>query len=297
MTRALGLVLAAALVAACQPDEPSAPAPAGAAAAAVSATAAEHAHDAPDATPAAQAPPAVPVIEQELAYGEANARNLVGFLAMPSDATEPLPGLILIHEWWGLNDNIRAMTRRLAGEGYVALAVDLYGGRSASTPAEARALMTEVVAAPDEARTNLKQAYDYLAKYAFAPAVGSIGWCLGGGWSLQAALLLPQELDAMVMYYGQPVMDELQLAQLQMPLLGHFAAKDASIPVADVVAFRAALQRLGKQAQIIIYPNVDHAFANPSGGAYDAAAADEAWGRTVEFLARSLQPAASAAER
>ncbi len=80
--------------------------------------------------------PKAPLLEQEVAYGEAQKRNLVGFLAMPRDAAEPLPGIIVIHEWWGLNDEIKAMTRRLAGEGYVALAVDLYGGATATTPGE-----------------------------------------------------------------------------------------------------------------------------------------------------------------
>jgi carboxymethylenebutenolidase len=291
MKKPFGALLGALLVAACQPEAPPEQRLAPADAAAIAATAAEHAHDSPAATPAVEPAPRLPVIEQELAYGEAGTRNLVGFLAMPRDAAEPLPGLIVIHEWWGLNDNIRAMTRRLAGEGYVALAVDLYGGQTAATPEEARALMTAVVTDPDGARANLRQAYDYLTKYAFAPAVGSIGWCLGGGWSLQTALLLPEELDAMVMYYGQIEVDESRLATLRMPLLGHFAALDASIPVAQVVNFRSTLQRLGKTAEILIYPGTDHAFANSSGGTYDAEAAEEAWARTVEFLGRHLQPA------
>ncbi len=166
--------------------------------------------------------PKVPLLEQTLAYGEAQKRNLVGFLAMPRDATEPLPGIIVIHEWWGLNDNIKAATRRLAGEGYVALAVDLYDGKTAGTPQEAQALMTELVAQPDAARANLRQAYEYLEKYAFAPRIGSIGWCLGGGWSLQTGLLFPDQLDAMVMYYGQLVNADSELETLKMPLLGFF---------------------------------------------------------------------------
>ncbi len=94
----------------------------------------------------------------------------------------------MIHEWWGLNDNIKTMTRKLASEGYVALAVDLYGGATADKPDKARALMASLVSDPDAARSNLKQAYDYLAKYALAPRIGSVGWALGGGWSLQTAV-------------------------------------------------------------------------------------------------------------
>ncbi len=92
------------------------------------------------------------MLEQELAYGEGARSNLVGYLAMPQDAAEPLPGIIVIHEWWGLNDNIKAMTRRLAGEGYVALAVDLYGGATAETPDAAQALMSALLDEPDAAR-------------------------------------------------------------------------------------------------------------------------------------------------
>ncbi len=255
----------------------------------VAATAAEHQHDAPTATPAATAEPRVPVLEQELAYGEGARSNLVGYLAMPQDAAEPLPGVIVIHEWWGLTDNIKAMTRRLAGEGYVALAVDLYGGATAATPEAAQALMAALLEEPEAARRNLGQAYDYLEKYALAPRVASIGWCLGGGWSLQTALLYPNTLDAMVMYYGQVVNDRERLATLSVPVLGFFGAEDASIPVADVQAFRSTLSELGKNAEVLIVPRVDHAFANPSGGNYNEQAANEAWDTTLEFLERYLK--------
>ncbi len=268
---------------------------AGSTAAAVAAAAAEHEHDTPAPTPAAEAPPKVPVLEQELAYGEGPRSNHVGYLAMPRDAAEPLPGIILIHEWWGLNDNIKAMTRRLAGEGYVALAVDLYGGKTAETPAAAEAMMTELMADPDAARTNLRQAYDYLEKYAFAPRIASIGWCLGGGWSLQTALMYPDALDAMVMYYGQVVTEPERLAALNVPVLGFFGGLDESIPVRHVQQFQAALGELGKPAEVLIVPRADHAFANPSGGNYNEQAANDAWIKTVAFLERHLQPVATAA--
>jgi carboxymethylenebutenolidase len=255
----------------------------------VAATAAEHAHDAPTPTPAAETAPVVPVLEQTLAYGEGRNSNHVGFLAMPQDAAEPLPGVIVIHEWWGLNDNIKAMTRRLAAEGYVALAVDLYGGKTADTPERAQALMTELVEDPDAARLNLKQAYDYLDKYALAPRIATIGWCLGGGWSLQTALMFPDTLDGMVMYYGQVDTNRSRLATLDMPVLGFFGGEDASIPVGDVQAFRGTLFDLGKNAEVLIVPGVGHAFANPSGGNYNEKAANESWATTLEFLKRHLK--------
>jgi carboxymethylenebutenolidase len=237
--------------------------------------------------PAAPSKPAL--LEQEVAYGEAQKRNLVGFLAMPGDAAEPLPGIIVIHEWWGLNDNIRAMTRKLASEGYVALAVDLYGGATADTPDKARALMAALVSDQDAARANLKQAYDYLAKYAFAPRVGSIGWALGGGWSLQTALMLPDQLRALVMYYGPISGSESELGTLGMPVLAFFAGLDESIPVRDVQKFRSTLLKAGKPAEIIIYPKVQAGFANPDGKTYDEQAATESWQKTLAFLAENLR--------
>jgi len=277
---------AAAVLAGCgappEPEQAAIPA-------AVRSTAAEHAHDAPEPSPAVVPEPRVPVLAREVAYGEAERSNLEGFLAMPADAAEPLPGLIVIHEWWGLNDNIKAMTRRLAGEGYVALAVDLYGGGLAVTPEEAQALMAAVVNDPDKARANLKQAYEYLEKYAFAPRIASIGWCLGGGWSLETARLFPNQLDAMVMYYGQFVNDAEVLRPLEMPVLGLFGGRDKSLPTPDVIAFRGKLNELGKNAKILIYPDADHAFANPSGGNYNAKAADDAWQETLKFLAEHLK--------
>jgi carboxymethylenebutenolidase len=243
----------------------------------------------PPAVPPADAAPAVPLLEQQLAYGEAARSNLVGYLAMPQDAAEPLPGIIVIHEWWGLNDDIKAMTRRLAAEGYVALAVDLYGGKTATAPEAAQGLLRDVYADPEAARRNVQQAYDYLDKYAFAPRVASIGWGLGGDWSLQTALLYPGALDAAVIYYGQVFTDDERLAPLNVPLLGYFGGDDKSIPVREVQEFRAKLLDLGKNAEILIMPHADHAFANPASPTYNARAANEAWAGTLAFLERHLK--------
>jgi carboxymethylenebutenolidase len=287
-SRALVLAAACAALAACGTSEaPPAEAPAPSAGA-VAAAAADQQH-APAPAPAAQADAARAVLEQALAYGEAARSNLVGYLSMPQDAAEPLPAVIVIHEWWGLDDNVKAMTRRLATEGYVALAVDLYGGATADTPDAAQALMRELYADPDAARSNLRQAYDYLEKYALAPRIASIGWDLGGGWSLQTALLYPNQLDAMVMYYGQVIPDRDRLASLNVPVLGFFAGEDASIPLREVQDFRAVLMDLGKVAEILIVPRVDHAFANPKSRNYNEQAANEAWTTTLAFLERHLK--------
>lgn len=284
--RLVALAAAMLLASACGNSSPPAVATPVSAAPAAQPKSADHAQD----VPAIDAPPKAPLLEQDVAYGEAQKRNLVGFLAMPGDAAEPLPGVIVIHEWWGLNDNIKGLTRKLASEGYVALAVDLYGGATADTPDKARNLMAALVGDPDAARANLKQAYDYLAKYALAPRVGSVGWALGGGWSLQTALMLPDQLRAMVMYYGPISGSDSELATLGMPVLGFFAGLDESIPVRDVQKFRSTLLKAGKPAEIIIYPQAQAGFANPGGGTYDEHAATESWQKTLAFLAENLKP-------
>jgi carboxymethylenebutenolidase len=251
----------------------------------------------PAAVPAAPASgaPAIPLLEQDVAYGEGPKSNLVGFLAMPKDAAEPLPGIIVIHEWWGLNDQIKAAARRLAGAGYVALAVDLYGGATATTPDKAQALMTTFLGDRDAGRKNLRQAYDYLEKYALAPRIGSVGWDLGGSWSLQTALLFPEDLDGLVMYYGQVAVDRDQLGKLKVPILGFFGSEDKSIPVRDVQTFRATLNELGKNAEVLIMIGADHGFANPMGSNYNERSAEEAWTKTLEFLKHNLKVTAEPA--
>ena len=255
----------------------------------VATTAPERERAVPTPAPAPEPEQEQPLLEQDLPYGEGARSNLVGFLAMPADAAEPLPGVLVIHEWWGLNDDIKTVTRRLAAEGYVALAVDLYGGQSAETPARAQELMAAVLKEPEATQRNLSQAYDYLDKYAFAPRIASIGWGLGGGSSLQTALLFPDTLDAMVMYYGQVDTNRERLAVLEMPMLGFFGGEDASIPLPEVQAFRTTLGQLGKNAEVLIIPGVGHAFANPSGGTYNERAANEAWTKTLAFLEHNLK--------
>ncbi len=247
---------------------------------------------APQPAPAATGPagaPAVPLLEQEVAYGEGQKTNLVGFLAMPQDAAEPLPGIIVIHEWWGLNDQVKTLARRLAAEGYVALAVDLYGGATATTPDKAQALMTALLADPESGRKNLRQAYDYLEKYALAPRIGSIGWDLGGSWALQTALLYPDQLDALVMYYGQVAIDRDQLGKLRLPILAFFGSEDKSIPIHDVQNLRTTLSELGKNAEVLIMIGADHGFATPTGSNYNERSATEAWAKTLEFLKHNLK--------
>lgn len=248
-----------------------------------------HRADLPVASPAVAQAPATTVEAEQVTYATVNGSPVTGSLARPADATQPLPGLIVIHEWWGLNDNIKMMTERLAGEGYTALAVDLHGGEVATEPQVARRLVEAVSQNPQLAQENLRQAYQYLESQG-APAIGSIGWCFGGSWSLNTALLLPEQLDATVIYYGgQLETNPERLSSLQMPILGIFGVLDDNPPVETVRSFESALNSLDKSTEIYIYPGADHAFANPSGMNYDPEAAEDAWERTTTFLEQHLK--------
>jgi len=251
--------------------------------------AAEHAGDEPVAYGAAEGQPAAEVVGREVRFAELDGAGVSGYLALPAESSVDLPGIIVIHEWWGLNDNVRSMARQLAGQGYAALAVDLYGGRVAESPEEARSIMSEVLGNEPAAEENLRQAYAYLAKEVGAPKIGSIGWCFGGGWSLRTALLFPGELDGAVIYYGHLETDPETLAALQTPLLGIFGAADQGIPLDSVREFERVLGELGKPAKIHVYEGAGHAFANPSGKRYDAEAASDAWAKTLVFLDESLR--------
>lgn len=249
----------------------------------------EHADDAPVSNEASETEPASEVVSEEVVYATVDGSEVTGYLARPAGAEGPLPGLIVIHEWWGLNDNIRTMTDRLAGEGYVALAVDLYGGQTAADPDGAQSLMQAAMQNGPAAEENLRQAFAYLEGEAQATRIGTIGWCFGGGWSLNTALLLPDQVDATVIYYGRLTDDRDRLSTLQMPILGLFGAEDQGITVESVEAFEGALQALDKDAEIHIYEGANHAFANPSGTSYQPEAAQDAWNRTVAFLAEHLK--------
>lgn len=244
----------------------------------------EHANDTTTPSAGAQIAPRRAVISERMPYAEGADELVYGYFVAPADMFEPLPAVIMIHEWWGLNDNIRAMADRLAAEGYIVLAVDLYGGKVAETSAEARELMLSVLEDPESANNNIRDAYNFVSTTAGAPRVGSLGWCFGGGWSLNTAQLFPDELDASVIYYGQVTDDEDALRPISSPILGLFAAKDTGIKVESVEAFREALERLRKTHEIHVYPGVGHAFANPTGTNYNENAAADAWRRTLEFL-------------
>lgn len=208
------------------------------------------------------------------------------YLSLPENATAPLPAIVVIHEWWGLNDHIRHWTDRLAEAGYAALAVDLYGGQTATDPDGAMALMRAVDA--DAALAVLRDAVTFLRDdpRVRASKVATIGWCFGGGWSLQAALHV-EGIDAAVMYYGRPVTDPAELANFHGPLLAIFGTQDESIPGTTVDEFDAALTRAGLDHRILRY-DAPHAFANPSSAHYAHEPAARAWSEVQSFLHHTL---------
>lgn len=248
----------------------------------------EHADDSATPSGAADVQPERAVVAETLPYAEVNEELVYGHFVFPADMVDPLPALIVVHEWWGLNDGVRAVADRLAAAGYIVLAVDLFGGKSAATNAEASALMVGVVENPEDASENIRLAYKFLQETAGAPKVASLGWCFGGGWSLNTAMMLSDDLDAAVIYYGQVTDDEELLRPISAPILGLFGANDLGIKVDTVRAFEAALENLGKDYEIEIYSGVGHAFANPTGNNYNAAVANLAWDKTLEFLGKHL---------
>lgn len=212
----------------------------------------------------------------------ADGRVVEAALALPKQARAP--GLILIHEWWGLNDQIKAVAADLAREGFAALAIDLYNGEATDDPTRARQLAGSIKAA--EAEAALAAWVPWLRAHPTASgAVGSMGWCLGGAWSLNASVATP--LEATVIYYGRCNLPAQTLARLKGPVIGHFGTRDKYINGEMVGAFEAAMKEAGKTYQVYWY-EADHAFANPTGNNFQKAEAQLAWSRTVDFLKKTL---------
>lgn len=226
--------------------------------------------------------PQFSIVSEEINYYESTQ----GYYARPSEEGI-YPGVVMIHEWWGLNDNIKQTADNLAAQGYNVLAVDLYNGEVATESSDAGRLAGSVRANPDEAINNMNAAITYLENQD-SDKLASLGWCFGGQQSLQISLNNP-DLDATVIYYGNLVTDEEELSSIDHPVLGIFGEEDSSIPVATVNEFDTALDNIGVENQIYIYPGVGHAFANPSGNNYAPDETEDAWMKTLNFLDENLK--------
>ena len=258
----------------------------------LAATLKEHGDETPVASPLTTYEPATPVSGETVAYHAADGQTVEGWLSRPDNAVGDLPALIVIHEWWGLNDNVRRAAERLAGEGYVTLAVDLHRGNTAATPKDAMLMSRTLSAAKPAAVANLGDAIAYLRDTVGATRIGVIGWCQGGAWSLNTALSYPSDIDAAVIYYGRVTDDPAELEVLDMPVLGIFAGDDFIVPPKMAYQFAAAMSGLKKDLEFYMYRDAAHAFSNPSGQEYNAVAAADAWQRTTAFLERNLAVAA-----
>jgi carboxymethylenebutenolidase len=250
-----------------------------------------HKGDRPVANAATAERPALEVATQAAVYATVKGKPVTGFLAYPVEAHGALPAVLMFHEWWGLNDNIKAMAQRLAGQGYVVLAVDLYSGQVAQTPEQAMQMMDAALKDPEALGQNLRGAMSFLEKETPASAIATLGWCFGGAMSFETARMFPDKVAATVIYYGQVSSEAAVLEPLKMPILGIFAGKDDHITVESARAFETALHRLGKEAEVTVYDGVGHAFANPSGTTYRKAEAEDAWQKTLTFLDKHLNQA------
>jgi carboxymethylenebutenolidase len=211
-----------------------------------------------------------------------------GYLARPAD-DGTYPTVIMIHEWWGLNENIEHMAEILAGHGYVVFAVDLYDGEVATESSRAGELAGQVRNNPEEAVAKMDRAVAALRAEPYTTdQVASLGWCFGGGQSLQLSLS-DTALNATVIYYGSLTTDEQELQNVDGPVLGVFGAEDSSIPVETVEEFNRTLGNLGVEREIHIYDGAPHAFANPSGERFHPEATEDAWTKTLRFLDENLK--------
>ncbi len=255
-----------------------------------------HAHDAnntrthgrPGSADGSMNVPHQPVMGEMVEYTTIDGVAVRGYLSRPTDVGKTGPAIVMVHEWWGINDNIRNMADRYAGEGYVVLAVDLFDGHVATTVDAATRLYQTGMAEIGKGERNVAAAVNYLRSHG-ASSVGSMGYCFGGHWALRTGLAAGSAVNAVVIYYGAPITDPVKLAHLKAPVLGLFAARDASIPIDHVHAMEREIGKLGLPITIHVYPGVDHAFVNPSNKTFDGPSAEDAFDRTLAFFKANLK--------
>jgi carboxymethylenebutenolidase len=212
-----------------------------------------------------------------------------GYLVPAASGPAKHPAVLVIQEWWGMNDWIKGNADRFASQGYVALAVDLYRGSVATSPDEAHELMRGLN--EDRAMADMKAAFELLAARPDVDAkhIGIIGWCMGGGYALDFATAEPR-LRAAIVNYGHLETDPGKIDGIKASLLGNFGGKDRGIPAANVKLFETDLKAKGKEIDFKVYDNDGHAFMNPNNkSGYDDDAAKDAWRRIDAFFTRTLK--------
>ncbi len=214
-----------------------------------------------------------------------NGHTCAGYLSTPAGKG---PGVLVLQEWWGLVDHIKDVADRFASEGFVALAPDLYHGKSTKSPDEAGKLFMALNIAQTE--KDLRGAIQHLLTLdeTEGQKVGTVGFCMGGQLSLYAACANPS-VGACVNYYGIHPNVHPAIARLQAPVLGFFAEKDSSVTPQVVRELEKQLKSAGKQAEFHIYPNVGHAFFNDKRpDVYHEASAKQSWARMIQFFREHL---------
>jgi len=227
-------------------------------------------------------------VKSETVSYKSGDETVSSYLAHPEIAGQH-PAIIVIHEWWGLNNWVKEQAQHYAAEGYVALAVDLYRGQVASTPDDAHILMRGLP--DDRGLRDLEAAFSYLSSQPDVEPgkIGAIGWCMGGGWAVKLAEDQPK-LAAVVVNYGSLPTDPAIIAKIKAPLLGNFGAEDKGIPPESVRAFESAMKSTGKNPDIKIYEGAGHAFQNPDNKqGYRKEATEDADERIDTFFHKELQ--------
>ncbi len=212
--------------------------------------------------------------------------KLSGFLVQPV-APGKYPGIVMIHEWWGLNDQIKSMADITAREGYVVLAVDLFKGNVATTMEGAQANIRNNP--NNETIPKMQAAVKYLRNMTNVnkSKIASLGWCYGGGQSF--LLGVNEDLQAAVIYYGQVSTDKTVLMKMKQPVIGFFGAEDTSIPVKNIREFERILKEQGTDVNVTVYEGAGHAFSNPTNTqAFRKEQAVDAWNKTLAFLKLNL---------
>ncbi len=214
-----------------------------------------------------------------------NGSTTDGYLATPASGKGP--GILVIQEWWGLVGHIKSVADRFAAEGFTALAPDMYHGKTANEPDGAGKLFMALNIG--QAEKDLKGAATSLAQHSSTTKLGVVGFCMGGQLALFAATLNPS-IGATVDFYGVHPNVKPDYSKLSGPVLGLFAEKDGFVTPETARQVDAEIKKAGKQSEVHIYPGVDHAFFNDENkAAYNKAAADDAWRRTLAFFRTNLK--------
>jgi carboxymethylenebutenolidase len=218
---------------------------------------------------------------------KSNGDTAKGYLAVPESGKGP--GIVVLQEWWGLEDHIRGVVDRFASEGFLALAPDLYHGETTDQPDEAQQKMMAMNM--DQAEKEMRGAVDYLSENEAydGSGIGSVGFCLGGGLAVWAATVNPK-VDAVVSFYYVMPHGKPDFSKVDAPVLGHFGTDDDFVSVDDAKALEKELNDAGADAKFEFYEGAGHAFFNDTDrlGTYDEGSAKEAWGKTVDFFKRHL---------